>query len=88
MLENNSDFDIVTKGPDSEIISTSSNGNVLLNEEITEEDINSSQSWNEFTPSTDFNYSISNKRIPGGSALGRKVDKRKRMDHLGCELSL
>ena len=88
LLENNSDIDIVTKGPDSDIISTSSNGNVLLNEEITGEDINSSQSSTVSTPSKDFNYSLSNKRIPGGSAPGRKVDKKKRMDHLGGELSL
>jgi hypothetical protein len=40
------------------------------------------------TPSKDFNYSVATKRIPDGSAPGRKVDKKKKIAHEEGQISL
>jgi hypothetical protein len=51
-------------------------------------DINSSQSSTISTPSKDFNFSVSTKRIPDGTAPGRKATKRLKIAHSDAQLSL
>ena len=52
------------------------------------ENIGSSQSSTVATPSKDFNFSVSTKRIPEGTASSRKAGKRSKIDHSEGQLSL
>jgi hypothetical protein len=85
LLQTNTDFDIVTKE-----VTTNSSEIVMpsTSSAPTDIEINSSQSSTISTPSKDFNFSVSSKRIPDGTCPGRKADKRSKIDHSEGQLSL
>ncbi len=92
LLQNNCYFDIVSS---TEITKTMTENNLPITEsfEITPQSSISQSSISQSsiitTPSKDFNYSVATKRIPDGSAPGRKKEnKKKKIAHEEGQLSL
>ena len=83
VLEEDNDTTIISSATSSE---TSKNSQILDQQESGDE-IVSSQTSTTSTRSSNFVHSISNKRIAQGTEVGRKVDKKRKLDHQNGQLT-
>jgi len=88
LLHSDTEFDIVPRIPNTNsVFSSTQSSSANKNDEL-EKSLDTSQISTVETPSKTFNYSVATKRIPEGSAPGRKVDKKSKINHSEGQLSL
>jgi hypothetical protein len=88
LLHSNTEFDIVPRIPNTNSVFNSIQSLPVHQNVENEKSIDCSQTSTVETPSKTFNYSVATKRIPEGSAPGRKVDKKSKINHSSGQLSL